>query len=234
MIVDFEYTVVRRPKRRTAAITVSCKDNAVTVIVPAFVSDEQVRQLVTDKSGWIRNKLKFNEEEREKYQPKQFVDGEELNYLGKPCRLQIEHGNHNGVTLDEGILHVHILPTLTAEKRKQHIADQLTHWYKQKALEEIQKCVHRFNQKLGVTVNDIKIKSYKSRWGTCNNKGVLSFNWQIIMAPSPLVDYIVVHELCHLVHMNHSKRFWRLVGSMIIDYQIRKDWLKAIGNTLAL
>lgn len=91
-----------------------------------------------------------------------------------------------------------------------------------------------FHQFTGGNYTSITIRDQKTRWGSCSGRGTLSFNWRLILAPPEILDYVVVHELCHLTHMNHSKEFWSLVGNVIPDYKIRKKWLKENGHTLRL
>ncbi len=91
-----------------------------------------------------------------------------------------------------------------------------------------------FHQFTGGNYTSITIRDQKTRWGSCSGRGTLSFNWRLILAPPEILDYVVVHELCHLTHMNHSKEFWGFVGSVIPDYKIRRKWLKENGHTLRL
>ena len=82
--------------------------------------------------------------------------------------------------------------------------------------------------------NKIYIRDQKTRWGSCSSKGNLNFNWRLIMAPLFIMDYIVVHELAHLVHPNHSRDFWKLVKKIVPDYKEKKEWLKIYGNSLSI
>lgn len=91
-----------------------------------------------------------------------------------------------------------------------------------------------YHQFTGGNYTSITIRDQKTRWGSCSGRGTLSFNWRLILAPPEILDYVVVHELCHLTHMNHSKEFWDLVGSVIPDYKVRRKWLKENGHTLRL
>lgn len=91
-----------------------------------------------------------------------------------------------------------------------------------------------YQQFTGGNYSSITIRDQKTRWGSCSGRGTLSFNWRLILAPPEILDYVVVHELCHLTHMNHSKEFWNLVGSVIPDYKVRRKWLKEKGHTLRL
>lgn len=94
--------------------------------------------------------------------------------------------------------------------------------------------VEYFHKFTGGNYTSITIRDQKSRWGSCSSKGTLSFNYRLMMAPSHILDYVVVHELCHLTHLNHSKEFWAMVGSIIPDYKECKKWLKEHGNELSV
>ncbi|MEE8381899.1 MAG: M48 family metallopeptidase [Thermodesulfobacteriota bacterium] len=98
----------------------------------------------------------------------------------------------------------------------------------------IEQRVKRYGKRLGVLPRDIKIKDQKKRWGSCSNNGILRFNWRISMAPVSIIDYIVVHELCHLKIKSHSPDFWKLVSLALPDYQERREWLKTNTPLLKL
>lgn len=106
--------------------------------------------------------------------------------------------------------------------------------YKSLARNEFQKRCAYYQKYTGGIYHTISIRDQKTRWGSCSSKGNLSFNWRLILAPSEILDYVVVHELCHLTYMNHSKDFWNMVASIIPDYKIRRKWLKENGYTLHL
>lgn len=106
--------------------------------------------------------------------------------------------------------------------------------YRQAAKEYIPKRVEYYAGQLGVSYGRIRIAEQKTRWGSCSGKGTLSFNWKLMLAPPKVLDYVVVHELCHLKEMNHSPRFWKLVEEIMPDYKEYRKWLKENGNTLQL
>ena len=91
-----------------------------------------------------------------------------------------------------------------------------------------------YHQFTGGNYTSITIRDQKTRWGSCSGRGTLSFNWRLILAPPEILDYVVVHELCHLTHMNHSKEFWSMVSNTIPDYKEKRKWLKENGHTLRL
>lgn len=123
---------------------------------------------------------------------------------------------------------------LPSQKEKTPYERRLEAPYRQAAKEYIPKRVAYYASLLGVDYATISIRDQKTRWGSCSSKGNLSFSWRLILAPPKVLDYVVVHELCHRKEMNHSGRFWALVQSMIPDYQIHRKWLKDYGNTLTL
>lgn len=114
------------------------------------------------------------------------------------------------------------------------IKNELSNWYREHALKKLIDKAHRYTNKIGVNPSQIDIKDYKSRWGGCSHDGVVSFNWHIIMAPNRIVDYVVVHELCHLIHHDHSEKYWKLVERVFPDWRECKQWLKVNGKALTL
>lgn len=106
--------------------------------------------------------------------------------------------------------------------------------YKEAARSYIPKRVAYYHAMTGGTYNRITIRDQKTRWGSCSSKGTLSFNWRLMLAPPAILDYVVVHELCHLTHMNHSPMFWQAVESVCPDYKNARKWLKEHGNELVL
>ena len=126
---------------------------------------------------------------------------------------------------------------LQAETEEKYTPEQragLEKRYRQAAREYIPKRADYFAQRIGVSYERIRIAEQKTRWGSCSSRGTLSFNWKLMLAPPKVLDYVVVHELCHRKEMNHSPRFWKLVEEIIPDYKEYRKWLKENGNTLQL
>lgn len=141
-----------------------------------------------------------------------------------------------------------ILKKVSLQKSRAQIADEkkresnltkeqeeaLKKRYIKAAKEYIPKRVSHYASLLGVTYGRIRIAEQKTRWGSCSSNGTLSFNWKLMLAPPRVLDYVVVHELCHRIEMNHSARFWALVESILPEYRQYRDWLKNNGSTLVL
>ncbi len=121
-----------------------------------------------------------------------------------------------------------ILLTPAEQKR----LDILEKRYRKAARDTFEKRVAYFHQYTGGNYTSITVRDQRSRWGSCSSRGTLSFNYRLVFAPSQVLDYVVVHELCHLIHMDHSKDFWNMVGSIMPDYKIYKNWLKEHGHEL--
>jgi predicted metal-dependent hydrolase len=231
--LEFEYEVIRRPRRKTASISVK-PDNAVMVIVPSNLPQERVEKIVRSKARWIRSKLRFNAETRERFKPKEYVSGEAFSYLGRNYRLKVLDGKASPACLRQGRLTISVPHPLTGKDREQHIIRVLTAWYQEQALRRLREKAARYADRLGVNPSSVNIKSYRSRWGSCHKDDRVYFNWRIIMAPHSVVDYVVVHELCHLVHHNHSAVYWKLVEHTCPDYRDAKAWLKINGPLLGV
>jgi predicted metal-dependent hydrolase len=232
-MIDFNYQVIRRPRRKTASITIK-PDNTVTVVVPASVTDKQIVHFLQRKTPWIQNTLHFNLHSRPSYSPKEYVTGESFLYLGKKYRLKVNIGGQRPVKLIRGEFHVHVLPRLSPQEIQDSVFLQLSQWYRDHAAQHLRVKTNKISKLIGVSPNRICVKSYKSRWGSCSNRGVISFNWKIIMAPPAIVEYVIIHELCHLKHLNHSKTYWNLVARVIPDFRQRRKWLKVNGLQLEI
>lgn len=230
-MVDFEYTVIRSSRRRTATIKVF-PDNRVTVAVPSFISEAQIEAIVAKQSKWIRMRLERNLDARKLCRTKQYETGEYFPYLGKDHRLEVREGLSGRVEIRDGNLVVWIPPRLEKGARKVAIAAQLVQWYRLRAKERLEEYVGTYGRRVGAVPGRVTVKDIKSRWGSCSGRGNISFNWRIVMAPPEVVEYLVVHEMCHLVHMNHSPDFWALVASFIPDFKARKEWLRHNGVSL--
>lgn len=230
-MINFDYAVNRSKKRRTVSISVKT-DNSVKISVPLKMAEKDIHKILTEKSSWIKKKIAFNQEYREHYQPKQFVSGESFLFQGKEYQLQITTDQKN-ISLSEKTISV---PISYKENQSQEdlIKKKLTHWYKKQAEIFLNKRMNFYCKELKHNPTKIVIKTYKSRWGTCYTDGRISLNWKLIMAPIHIMDYVIVHELCHLTHHNHSKKFWNLVAHYMPDYHEMKFWLQTKGCTLEL
>lgn len=153
-----------------------------------------------------------------------YENGTVLPFLGKDYFLEIRRYlsyKKPGVKLEGDRLVV-----LTAATQEAVIERAVKQWYVQQARKIILERVAHYQSLLQEPVGSIRIKDVRSRWGSCSSKRNLNFNWRLVMAPMEVLDYVVVHELCHLKEMNHSKNFWKLVEDILPDYKRQREWLK--------
>jgi len=230
---DFEYEVIRRPRRKTVGICVK-PDQTVQVAIPKRFPLAKVDALVRGKAGWIQRKLSRYRDLQAQYQPKHYVSGECFSYLGRNYRLKVVEGKGKPVILRQGALWMEVPHNLSPEQRVSSITKALETWFREQAQRYLGERTTWHAARIQVAPASVGIKSYRSRWGSCHADGRIYFNWRIIMAPPSIVDYVVIHELCHLVHHNHSSDYWRLVASIMPEYRAIRVWLKQHGYSLEI
>jgi predicted metal-dependent hydrolase len=198
----------------------------VQIVVPKRMSKRRINDIVEEKANWIRRAIE-QEAAAPKFQPKAYRPGEEFLHLGKSYVLA-----PSTEAIDWPILQDDRL--LVSGSDSPQIKAQIAAWYLHEATQFLTTCTAKYESLMGVRANSIKTKYYKSRWGACSPTGDLTYNWRIIMAPAQTVDYVVVHELAHLLHHNHSPRFWGCVAKTMPDYKDHNKWLKENGHLLRL
>ena len=211
---------------RTAALHIIGSD--LQVRVPDHVGDERVAAFLKRKRPWIRSKV-AEISLLPPHRTKELVSGESFPYLGRNYRLKVQEGHQVGVCLSGGYLRATIRANEQVEHRTLRIQQYLQNWYRSRALERLQDKTNRYAKQIGVSPAGVSVRNFKSRWGSCDKQGQVVFNWNIIKAPHAIADYVVVHELCHLIHPNHSKDFWQLVGRHDTSYAEHRQWLKEKG-----
>ena len=232
--VDINYRIIRS-KRKTITLIID-PEEGLLVRAPERITDRQIEQIVRQKSNWIIKK----QEKLKRIKPvveREFINGENLPFLGELYEIEVmESGEIKSVTvsLEDGIFLIKVPHDLKGDNRKEEIKRRLVEWYKKEARSKYKERVEHYRKKLGVSYNKIFIRDQKTRWGSCSSKGNLNFNWRLIMAPLSIMDYIVVHELVHLIHPNHGRDFWKLVESVIPDYKEKKQWLRINGYRLKI
>jgi len=221
--------IIRSSKRKTAAIKI--QKGKVFVIVPACLPMAAIESLVAKKNRWINEKLVI-QNEIIAIKPKEFVSGESFSFLGRNHPLKIESGLYPVIKLHQDELVVSVRDK-TADNALA-IKQLLIKWYKQQAESELRDKTEKFSRIIGVNPTSVTIKSFKSRWGSCSITGGIQYNWKIIIAPDWIVNYVVIHELCHILHHNHSPAFWKAVERHCHDYRTSNAWLKTNGGRLEI
>lgn len=215
--------VIRTRRRKSAEIRVA--EGSVSIRVPMLTSDKEIDELLEARRDWILKKVHLQAQVKPS-KPRAYISGEVFSYLGSNYRLEVEDGAFAPVKLRRGHLQVRVPGGST---QAYLVRNALVRWYKQRAFEMLNQKVAQFAPQVGAHPSQIEIKSFKARWGSCSSTGIVQFNWRIMLAPARMVEYVVVHELCHLLQHNHSKAYWREVERVMPDYRVCREWFKANG-----
>jgi predicted metal-dependent hydrolase len=213
-----------RSKRKTLALIVK-PDASLVVRAPLRTPEISIWEFVEQHAGWIEKKQAEALAARLPA-PKQYVPGEMFPYLGTTYPLEITKGQKKPLILEASFK--------LAESAQSQAALAFEHWYRGQAKQILSERVNLFADQYGFQYQKIGITSARTRWGSCSVNGSLNFSWRLILAPIAAVDYVVIHELVHTVHHNHSKRFWQRVEKIMPDYKERKKWLRKNGQPLML
>lgn len=231
---SISYLIERSTRRGTLTIAVDLP-HGVVVQAPRETAAERIAEVVRRKAPWILRRLAEFSELPAPPPPREFVNGESFLYLGRNYRLKAvpqAQGRAASVKLWGGRLHV-AYPDGDAQGRPGHIRQALIAWYKDRARKRLTERVALLAERLGAAAPPpVHIRDQAKRWGSCSRRGEVRFNWRVIMAPLPLVDYVVAHEVCHLKLKNHSSAFWRLLRRLMPDYEQRRERLRAMGVQL--
>jgi predicted metal-dependent hydrolase len=212
-----------RSKRKTLALIVET-DGTLTVRAPLRMKEADIWRFIEVKSDWIKRKQVRVQKEAELLH--RYMDGETFLYLGREVPLRLVPDRKPALVMDSFF-------ELTKSAQPQ-AASVFETWYKKQARAVLTERVEFFARQHRFKAGKIRISSARTRWGSCNTKGTLSFTWRLVMAPLEIIDYVVVHELSHLKELNHSKAFWSQVEVILPDYKRRRAWLKKNGNSLRL
>ena len=232
--IPIEY-VVRRSKRRKKTVEIALRDGVVRVAAPARITDDQVRDFVVKRALWIIEKLEEERSSREK--ALRFVSGETLPYMGRDITLAVKPADVRkpSVEFDHSKLVVSAPPDLVGDARYDGIRQAIVEWYKSRARVQLAESVDSWWGRLGKgSRSRILIGDQKSRWGSCAFDGTLRFSWRVVTLEPSLIELVVVHELAHLTHRNHSPKFWGLVSSVLPDVQEKRKRIREAGLRLPI
>lgn len=225
--LGFQVEIIKTNRKKSASIQLI--DGQVRVRAPRSLSDKRIDDLIKKRIPWIKEKLEEHAK-RPKAIEKKYTDGEIFSYLGKNYVLRIIESNNACVKLKNGCF------VVTISKNKVDKADQvqalLADWFRAHANKYLQVRTDKFAEIIGVSPTSVSIKNYKARWGSCTINGAIDYNWKIIQAPKKVIDYIVVHELCHLLEHNHSPKYWSCVEKFMPNSKDYKVWLRENADLL--
>lgn len=223
-----EYTIRRSDRARRLRIVVA--PTGVEVVLPRHMALRHAEEFVAEKARWIERTLRQYRDAEAALPPVRLEDGGEIPYLGQtlPMRVHVEEWRTRpGVSLRRGVLHVGVLAP-----GEEAIRDALTRWFRRQARVEIAERLDWSTLRAGSSYTKLQIRDPSSRWASCSSSGAMSFSWRLLLAPEPVLGYVVEHEVAHLDVMDHSKRFWNLLEKRCPDYREHEQWLRHYGAGL--
>lgn len=222
------YTLKRSAKARHVWLRVGI-GTGLEVVAPARMSLRDLDKVLEKKARWIQKQLTRAGLTEMTVRNRPLKDGSKIPYLGEdhPLRVLVDHGRAASVKLAGGDIVAEV-----PDGGRDALKGAVEAWYKKMARKVILDKVERLSD--GKKIGMVSIRDQKTRWGSCSARGNLSFNWRLIMAPHRVIDYLVIHELTHLEHPNHSKRFWAKVAMRCPGYEQSEAWLKEHGRGLTL
>lgn len=227
---DIQYQLLPGADRQTTDIVIE-RDGLITVRPPLRLTPEQVDETVLAKRLWIYRNLAEWRDLNATQVVREWVNGESFLYLGSHYRLLLVNEQDEPLKLKDGRFQLQRAVIESGGASAAHQAFE--GFYKDKGLIRLKQRVGHFASKVGVSPGAISIKDIGFRWASCLASGALHFHWKCLMAPPTIIDYIVVHELCHLHFRDHSDAFWNEVDKVLPDYRARKEWLRVHGAELA-
>ncbi len=214
---DLCFEVRRSPRRKFVQITVD-RGGELILSVPDGCPSPKMAAFVREKRFWIYTKLAEKAALRAETLPKRYVSGEGFPYLGRSHRLLLVDSQGAPVKLERGRF---MMASLAASTGREH----MVRWYTERAIHWLGERVERYRRRIGVTPVGLTVQDLGFRWGSCGNGGRLYFHWRSILLPPRIVEYVVVHELVHLIEPHHTPAFWSRVERTLPDFATRKQWL---------
>lgn len=213
-------------KRRTFQVEVK-RDGSLVVRVPEGSSVEAIQKAIDSKMRWVLKKRAEIYNLDISADSKKFVDGEKFLYMGVVYPLSVDGTDGSQLVFDGKRF-------VLSKEHRSNARDVFVSWYRECAQRHISERVQEYSSQYNIPFSKIRITNAERRWGSCNNKGVLRFSWRLAMAPQDVIDYVIVHELVHIKHLNHSRAYWQEVIAIMPDFKERKRWLFRHGNRLVL
>ncbi len=220
--MTIRYSLKRSRKRKKTLSLQIGKNSEITVYAPSFTPIAEIDRFVEQKKDWIARTLTRQAALPAPPEEKQIATGERFYYLGEshPLEVFFEPLENAGLVFWNNRFYLNCAGG--REDRRRHLAA----WYRKKAQPYLSERVDFYSRLLKLPVKDVRITSAGRRWGSCSHDNRLSFSFRLIMAPPPVIDYVVVHEMMHVRQKNHSSQFWNLVIGVIPDYQAHRRWLR--------
>jgi predicted metal-dependent hydrolase len=229
------YTIERR-RRRTVGVVVR-RDGCVEVHAPLSTPDAEVRRIVEKFRPWVERKREEVKDVLRRRRRRRFQDGDEIPFLGGTLRLSVVEQPRpamESVVREEDRLVVRVPTELTPTARSAVVRYAVVRWLLDQAREIFHQHHVAAARKVGDAAKRVVVKDMASRWGSCGPDRKMSLNWRLVLAPPHVVEYVLVHELCHIEHPNHSRKFWAKVARYCTRWREGRTWLRRHGDDMDL
>ncbi len=226
---EIDFRLRRSQRRRRIVLTVD--GNGLTVNVPWRTSEQNLTKVLTEASAWVLRKLDALPTERPG--PRRWGEGERLDFLGHGLTLRLAPASGFNLVrlLDAEVLQVE-LQEEAGEADAVRVRAAVVRWYRRHASEHFGRRVELYCAKLGLALPRLFLSDARARWGSCNSRREVRLNWRLVQAAPPLIDYVVAHEIAHLIELNHSRRFWALVEQLCPSYPDARTELNRLSQHL--
>lgn len=215
-----------RSKRKTVSIHIE-RDGSVSARIPETITDEEIEKVLKSKEYQIHKNLAQWSQLNQTKVDREYVNGQSFLYLGRNYRLQLVEEKISGLRFSKGYFHLSL-------SNKSHAREMFITFYKEKLNEKLKPILKRYQGQLNVNPKEVKVLELQNRWASCTAKGNVNFHWKCVMAPIDVLNYIVVHELTHLIHPNHTTAFWNELDKVMPNYEKQIQWLKINGAGMDL
>ncbi len=209
-------------KKRVKNITLKVKPNCEVILTaPYFTEDEYLESFIKKKEDWIKRQLEFFRSKT--VVQREYVSGEDFYYLGRRFRLKVIENDTPSIKLDRNYCYLYIKDKNDFFK-KQNLVQK---WYAENAREVFFEIIEKYQKIVKRRINKITVRKMKTRWGSCNPaKGYINLNLELIKKPKECIEYVIFHELAHLIYPNHSKDFYNYLSTYMLDWKRRKEKLE--------
>jgi predicted metal-dependent hydrolase len=220
-----DINVIRSSRKKSMHIVIE-RDGSVSVQVPEHLEEERILSILKAKEYELHKKLLYWKELNKEQIERKFLSGQSFMYLGKNYNLFLVDGQKRNLIFKDGKF---LLSKNTTDPR-----DAFVKFYKKQAKLKIQERIDLWQNSIKKLPGKVEIRELPTRWASCTPSGNIYFNWKCVMAPMVVLDYLVVHELTHLEHPNHSRAFWDMVSTLCPNYQLHETWLKRNGVRMTI
>lgn len=237
VISNLSFTYEVRRSQRAKQMRIIVTPGQVEVVAPVKVADIKIHQFIQSKQQWIVETLAklAKNYQHHKLAPAVYEHGADIPFRGSAYKLTVKPTKLKRIKIEFGQEFIaHVPDALIAKDHSAQIRDALIRWMKKESQVQVEQLVLQHAERKQLFPQSVKIKTQKSRWGSCGIHNDININWLLMIAPPEVLEYVVVHELCHIKIRNHSAHFWALVAEHLPDYKSRRQWLKRNGGSLMM